>query len=79
MHRILANWRVVFGARGITPAQIAFWEDALARAFTADEWKAWTTKNDAAAPPLRGAELQKYLEAQYSYTRTVLVDLGLAK
>jgi putative tricarboxylic transport membrane protein len=76
---ILANWRVVFGARGITPAQIAFWEDALARAFTADEWKAWTTKNDAAAPPLRGAELQKYLEGQYSYTRTVLIDLGLAK
>ena len=76
---LLANWRVVFGARGITPAQIAFWEEALARAFTADEWKAWTTKNDAAAPPLRGVELQKYLEGQYSYTRTVLIDLGLAK
>lgn len=76
---ILANWRVVFGAKGITPAQIAFWEDALARAFTADEWKAWTTKNDATAPPLRGSELQKYLEGQYNHMRTVLIDLGLAK
>ncbi|MES2563309.1 MAG: tripartite tricarboxylate transporter substrate binding protein [Pseudomonadota bacterium] len=76
---ILANWRVVLGARGITPAQVAFWEDALARAFTADEWKAWTTANDAAAPALRGVELQKYLEGQYSYTRNVLIDLGLAK
>jgi len=31
---ILETWRAVFGAKGITPAQIAFWEDALARAFT---------------------------------------------
>ena len=76
---ILANWRVIFGARGITPAQISFWSDALARAFTADEWKAWTTKNDVTAAPLRGAELQKYLEGQYNYTRSVLVDLGIAK
>jgi putative tricarboxylic transport membrane protein len=76
---LIANWRVIFGAIGITPAQIAFWEDALAHAFTADEWKEWTARNDAAAPPLRGAELQKYLAGQYSYTRTVLVDLGLAK
>jgi len=75
----IANWRVVFGPRGLTPAQIAFWEDALARAFSAEEWKAWTARNDAAAPSLRGAELQKYLESQYNFTRGVLVDLGLAK
>lgn len=76
---LLANWRVVFGARGITPAQVAFWEDALARAFAGAEWKAWTTENDAAAPPLRGAELQKYLEGQYTYMRGGLLELGLAK
>ena len=75
---ILETWRAVFGAKGITPAQIAFWEDALARAFTAEEWKAWMTKNDVTAPPLRGAELHKYLETQFIHTRTVLVDLGLA-
>jgi len=63
--------------QGITPAQIAFWEDALARAFEGDEWKAWTAKNDAAAPALRGAALQKYLAEQYNYTRGVLLDLGL--
>jgi len=31
------------------------------------------------APPLRGPELQKYLEGQYNHTRGVLVELGLAK
>ena len=29
--------------------------------------------------PLRGPDLQRYLETQYSHTRSVLVDLGLAK
>ena len=36
-------------------------------------------KNDVTAPPLRGAELVKYLEGQYNHTRGVLVDLGVAK
>lgn len=76
---VLATWRCIFGARGITPAQVAFWEDALARAFQGDEWKAWMTKNDVSAPQLRGAELVKYLDGQYNNTRGVLVELGLAK
>lgn len=76
---VLATWRCVFGARGITPEQIAFWEDALARGFQGEEWKAWMTKNDVSAPPLRGAELSKYLDAQFDNTRSVLVELGLTK
>jgi putative tricarboxylic transport membrane protein len=76
---ILETWRAVFGARGITNAQVAFWEDALARAFTGEEWKAWMAKNDVTAPPLRGADLQKYLETQYAHTRAALIELGLAR
>ncbi len=75
----LSTWRGIFGAKDITPAQIAFWDDALAKAFQGEEWKAWMTKNDVTAPPLRGAELFKYLENQYTHTRGVLVELGLAK
>jgi putative tricarboxylic transport membrane protein len=76
---ILETWRAFFGAKGMTPPQVAFWEDALARASEGEEWKAWMTKNDVTAPTLRGAALQKYLDGQYNHTRSVLVDLGLAK
>jgi putative tricarboxylic transport membrane protein len=76
---VLATWRGIFGTRGITPAQIAFWEDALARGFQGDEWKAWMIKNDVSAPPLRGTALTKYLDSQFDNTRRVLVELGLAK
>jgi putative tricarboxylic transport membrane protein len=75
----LATWRCIFGAKDISPAQVTFWQDALANAFQGDEWKAWMTKNDVTAPALRGAELSKYLDGQFNNTRSVLVDLGLAK
>lgn len=75
----LTTWRGVFGAKGIAPAQIAFWEDALARAFASEEWQARMAEHNVAAPPLRGNELAKYFEAQYAQTRSVLVELGLAK
>jgi putative tricarboxylic transport membrane protein len=75
----LDTWRAVFGSKGISPAQVAYWRDALARAFAADEYKAYVEKNNVAAPPLRGDAIVKYLEAQYTHTRGVLVDLGLAK
>jgi putative tricarboxylic transport membrane protein len=76
---ILETWRCIFGAKDIAPAQIAFWEAALARAFQGEEWKDWMTKNDVTAPTLRGAELVKYLDSQNNHTKSVLVDLGLAK
>ncbi|MBM3342613.1 MAG: tripartite tricarboxylate transporter substrate binding protein [Betaproteobacteria bacterium] len=76
---VLATWRCIFGARGISQPQIAFWEDALAKAFQSEDWKAWMTKNDVSAPLLRGAELVKYLDGQYTNTRGVLLELGLAK
>jgi putative tricarboxylic transport membrane protein len=76
---VLATWRAIFGTRGITPQQIAFWEDTLARGFQGEEWKAWMSKNDVTAPPLRGAALSQYLDSQFNNTRAVLIDLGLAK
>jgi len=75
----LTTWRAIFGAKGIGPAQIAYWEDALARAFSTDEWQKRMAEDNVAAPPLRGRELAKYLETQYAQTRAVLLELGLAR
>lgn len=75
----LTTWRGIFGAKGITGPQIGFWEDALARLFSSEEWQARMAEHNVAAPPLRGRELAKYFETQYAQTRSVLVELGLAK
>jgi putative tricarboxylic transport membrane protein len=75
----VATWRAIFGAKGITAAQVAFWEAALASMFATEEYKNRMAEDNVTAPPLRGKELAKYLEDQYAYTRGVLADLGFTK
>jgi putative tricarboxylic transport membrane protein len=75
----LVIWRAIFGAKGLTQPQSAFWDDALSRTFAADEWKNYVEGNNLATLPLRGGQLTKYLEGEYTRTKAVMVDLGLAK
>ena len=75
----ISNWRGIFGAKGITPAQIAFWEEAIGKTTGADDWKKQLETNNLASRFLRSREFAKYLEAEYNSTRTVMSDLGLVK
>lgn len=75
----ITNWRAMFGAKGLTPAQIAFWEDALARMAAADEWKSQLAANNLASHFLRGKDFVKYLQDEYNDTKAAMADLGLAK
>lgn len=75
----LPNWRGMFGARGLGPAQVAFWDDALARAAAAPEWKRLLEESNLAPQHLRSREFAKYLEGEYALTRTLMSDLGLAR
>ena len=33
------NWRGIFGAPGLAPPQVAFWEDAFAKMVATEDWK----------------------------------------
>ncbi len=74
-----ASWRVVFGAKGISAQQVAYWEDALAKMVATAEWKKTLEANNWAGPFLRGKELTAYLEHNYRVTRAVMSELGMAK
>jgi putative tricarboxylic transport membrane protein len=74
-----ASWRVVFAPKSISLAQLAFWEDALAKLASTDEWKKALAANNWANVFLRGNELAAYLETNYKLTRAVMTDLGMAK
>lgn len=75
----ISNWRGVFGAKGLTAAHIAFWEDALSRMAATEEWKAQLAATNLASQFLRGKDFAQYLEAEYNDTRAVMTDLGLAR
>jgi putative tricarboxylic transport membrane protein len=69
----------MFGARGLAPRQAAYWEEALARTVTSDEWKQRMEANQLQTRFMRGTELAGYLQGEYEATRLVMADLGLSK
>ncbi len=75
----ISNWRGIFGAKGITAAQIAFWEEAIGKTTGTEDWKKQLETNNLASRFLRSREFGKYLDAEYQSTRAVMADLGLAK
>jgi putative tricarboxylic transport membrane protein len=75
----LPNWRGIFGAKGLTPAQIAFWEEALARTVANPDWKKLLDESNLATQFLRSREFLKYLEGEYAVTKALMTDLALTK
>lgn len=75
----IPNWRGVFGPKGMTAAQIAFWEDAIAKVAAHPEWKKQLSETNVEPMFLRSAEFGKWLAAEYANTRAVMADIGIAK
>lgn len=74
-----ASWRVVFGPRGLSAAQIAFWEKALREAARTPEWKDDLARNYREDAYAGSAEAQRFLDAEYQRLVPLLNDLGLAR
>ena len=75
----ISNWRGIIGAKGLSPAQIAYWEEAIGKAITTDDWKKQLETNNLASRFMRSREFAKYLEVEYSATRVAMADAGLIK
>ncbi len=73
------GWRSIVGPKGLSPAQVAFWEGALRKATQTPEWKEGIIQNYWSDDFVTGAQFYKDLQKEYADTRAVLVDLGLAK
>jgi putative tricarboxylic transport membrane protein len=75
----ISNWRAILGPKGLTPAQVAFWEEALAKMAATDEWKKQAELYQWGGQFMRSRDFAKYLEAEYAATRAIMAELGLAK
>lgn len=72
-------WRGVVGPRGLAPAQIAYWDQVLARATRAEEWQMNLEASLASDIFAAGGDARNFLDAQYRELKNALSDLGLAK
>lgn len=75
----VSNWRALFGPKGMTAAQIAYWDETLAKMIATDDWKKQLEAQNWDGQFLRSREFSKYLEAEFATTRTIMTDLGLVR
>jgi putative tricarboxylic transport membrane protein len=76
---VVANWRPVIGARGWSPAQIAYWEAVFAQITASDAWQAEVARSGGVPHFMRSRELGEFFETEYARFKAILTDLGLAK
>jgi len=74
-----SNWRGVIGPKGMSAAQIAWWDDILGKIVRTDEWTKEVAQYGWEAEYLNSADSRKFLERQHEELRTILGELGLAK
>lgn len=76
---VFGGWRAIMAPKGLTPAQIAYWEGVLRKATQVPEWKGDLEKNYWSDDFLPSQQFRKELEKDYGEMKAVLTDLGLAK
>jgi len=76
---VIGGWRAIMGPKGLTPAQVAYWEGVLHKATLVPEWQGDLEKNYWSNDFVTSAQFRKDLDKDYAEMRLVLSDLGLAK
>ncbi|HEV7392240.1 MAG TPA: tripartite tricarboxylate transporter substrate binding protein [Burkholderiales bacterium] len=76
---VAPNWRGVIGPKGMTPEQVAYWENVFARTVKTPEWKSEVATNVWEDVFLIGRDARKYLDADNATVKAMLSELGLAK
>jgi len=76
---IVSNWRGFVGAPNLTPAQIAYWDNALRQLTQSDAWKKELADNNWDNEYRNSAETRKYMDADYAELKAFLTELELVK
>jgi putative tricarboxylic transport membrane protein len=76
---VFGNWRGVVGPRGLSPAQVAYWESVFARLVKTDEWRQEMEQNFWSDFYLNSRDTQAVLQKENATLKNILGDLGLAK
>ena len=76
---VFDSWRGVVGTKGISEAQVKYWEAAFLALSQTDEWKTDIEKNYRVNHFLNGRDSNIYWDAQYKELEEGLTELGLAK
>ena len=76
---VLANWRSVIGPKNMPPAQVAYWDQVLAKVVQSDEYKKEVERNLADPIYLGSREARKFWDQEYGELKALIAELGINK
>lgn len=76
---VIGQWFGIIAPLGISPSQIAYWEEIFARLVKTDEWKLELQRNSEDDEYMNSRDFKRFLDTEYEDMRRILVELGLAK
>jgi putative tricarboxylic transport membrane protein len=76
---VINNWRMVAGAKGLSAAQVAYWEGVLGQLAQSEQWKKDLDQNEFEPMFQTSQQAQRFLKSQYEELKSGLGDVGMAK
>ena len=76
---VFSTWRVIVGPKGMTPEQIAWWDNTLAKVTASPEWQTALGRDQWTADYLDSEQAADFFGSENSRLTALLTDLGLAK
>lgn len=76
---VVSVWRGAYGARALSPAQVAYWEGIFQRLIASAEWQGYVESVYAVSAFMTSAKLREYAEREHAAEKAFLTELGLAK
>lgn len=73
------TWRAVIAPKGLTPAQIAFWEGVMRRVVESEEFRKIAEKHQWDVTFRGAAEARKFMEDDYAQWKRVMTYMGIVK
>ncbi|MES2561295.1 MAG: hypothetical protein V4637_01065, partial [Pseudomonadota bacterium] len=68
-----------FGAKGLTPAQVSYWEGIFQKLMATPEWRQEIESAYGVSEFIGSAKTRQYMEREHAAEKAFLTDLGLVK
>ena len=76
---VMEGWTIFVGPKGMTPPQIAYWENIFQKTVQHDMWKSYLESNAWDWGYKNAQETLAYVKKDYEQSKALLTELGLAK
>ncbi len=73
------SWKGIMGPKGLTPVQIAYWEDIVRKTAQSEELRQYAEKNQWIIDFKGAADMRKWLDDEFAALKTTMTELGLVK